>query len=282
MSRFGASIAVILLLVVLAVGGWWLFLRTPPPGLQPVPSDLPPEPATEESGAPRYPVPESTQDHAPAQFEEGGSADQAARAESLPPLDESDEFVRSALGRILAAGILDNWLKDERIVERLVVTINSLDGPAIPLRFWPVHHIEGLPSIDKRGERLYWSAANFERYRPLVRILRETEAHMVAQVYFRNYPLFQQAYDSLGLGDTYFNDRLVEIIDHLLDAPEIGAGFEVKQPKVLYEFADPQLEAQSWGRKVLMRMGPDNAAVVKAWMRELRAELAAGVPRDGE
>ena len=284
MSRFAAAIAVLLLLAALAAGVWWYFLRAPlpVPALEPVPSELPPEPATGEGESPRYPVPEPAPEHAPSQAEEVESSVEPGPPEPLPPLDESDSFMRSALARIFSAGVLDIWLKDERIVERLVVTINSLDGPAIPLRFWPVRHIEGLPEVERAGDTLRWSEANFERYRQPVAILQGAEPRTVARVYFRNYPLFQEAYDSLGLEDAYFNDRLVEIVDHLLDAPELEPGFAVKQPKVLYEYADPALESQSWGRKVLMRMGPDNAAAVKAWLRELRAELVAGEPRARE
>ena len=43
--------------------------------------------------------------------------------------------------------------------------------------------------------------------------------------------------------------------------------------RVLYEFAAPDLETRSAGQKMLLRMGPDNAARVKAKLREIRAEL---------
>jgi len=277
MGRVGVSIAVVLLLALGVAGAWWFYLRPDTGVLAPVPSSLPPEPETDGQEAPRYPVPDSEADHAPAQYPEGDDATaQSGPREPLPPLAESDGPFRSALARIFSAEALDQWLKNERIVERLVVTINSLDGPAIPLRFWPLHHIEGVPEVVREGETLRWSPANFERYRQLVEILDATEPQAVARVYFRNYPLFQEAYASLGLEDAYFNDRLVEIIDHLLDAPEVEPAFEVKQPKVLYEFADPALESESWGRKLLIRMGPDNAATVKAWLRRLRVELVTG------
>lgn len=186
--------------------------------------------------------------------------------------------MRSLLERIFSSGVLDDWLKKERIVERIVVTINSLDDESISLRFWPVRHIEGLPAVEKDDDRMHWSETNTQRYETPVKILRSTEPAEVARIYSRSYPLFQQAYESLGLEEAEFNDRLIEIIDHLLEAPEVEPGFEVKQPKVLYEFADPKLEAESWGRKLLMRMGPDHSAVVKAWLRELRSELVSGEP----
>ena len=39
--------------------------------------------------------------------------------------------------------------------------------------------------------------------------------------------------------------------------------------------ADPKLEGQSAGRKLLLRMGPGNAARVKAKLTEIRGHIAA-------
>ena len=92
-------------------------------------------------------------------------------------------------------------------------------------------------------------------------------------VYARAYPLFQQAYVELGYPDGHFNTRLVQVIDHLLAAPEPAAPLRLVVPHVLFEYADPALEAESAGRKVLFRMGNANAAKVKSKLAELRAAL---------
>jgi hypothetical protein len=93
-------------------------------------------------------------------------------------------------------------------------------------------------------------------------------------MYKQYYPLFQQAYVDLGYPDGYFNDRLVEVIDHLLATPDIAGPVQLKRPSVNYEFADTELENRSAGQKALIRMGSDNAAVVKAKLRELRKAVA--------
>jgi hypothetical protein len=90
--------------------------------------------------------------------------------------------------------------------------------------------------------------------------------------------LFQEAYESLGHPPQYFNDRLIEVIDHLLASPDVKGPIALARPNVLYEFADPALEARSAGQKVLIRMGSENATAVKDKLRELRAELIARSP----
>jgi hypothetical protein len=47
----------------------------------------------------------------------------------------------------------------------------------------------------------------------------------------------------------------------------------------MYVFADPALEARPAGQKLLIRMGPNNAAAVKAKLTELRAVVTAALPK---
>jgi hypothetical protein len=96
----------------------------------------------------------------------------------------------------------------------------------------------------------------------------------VVAVYKRLYPLFQQAYQELGYPKAYFNDRLVEVIDHLLVTPQITGPVYLTQPKALYLYADPDLEALSAGRKILLRCGPENAAQIKTLLHEYRKLIA--------
>ena len=119
---------------------------------------------------------------------------------------------------------------------------------------------------------------NGQRYAAYLRALQAIDTRRVAALYVQYYPLFQQAYEELGYPRGYFNDRLIEVIDHLLAAPEVREPVRLVQPKVMYQFADPELEARSAGQKLLMRMGNANAALVKDKLRALRAELTASPP----
>ena len=42
---------------------------------------------------------------------------------------------------------------------------------------------------------------------------------------------------------------------------------------MFYEYADAQLESRPAGQKLLLRMGPANARIIKAKLREFRAEI---------
>jgi hypothetical protein len=111
-----------------------------------------------------------------------------------------------------------------------------------------------------------------------VRALEAVDPQRMAAIYFRLYPLFQQAYVELGYPNGYFNDRLVEVIDHLLEAPDVVEPTRIAAPHVLYEYADGDLESLSSGQKLVMRMGAANEARVKAKLRAIRTEVAAQPP----
>jgi hypothetical protein len=92
--------------------------------------------------------------------------------------------------------------------------------------------------------------------------------------YQRFYPLLQEAFVRLGYPKGYLNDRVVEVIDHLLDTPTIEEPIRLIRPHVLYTFSDPTLEALSSGQKMLIRMGDDHAARVKQTLGLFRTLVA--------
>jgi hypothetical protein len=104
------------------------------------------------------------------------------------------------------------------------------------------------------------------------------DARKLVTVYVHFYPLFEQEYRELGYPSGHFNDRLIDAIDDLLQTPDVAAPLELVQPKVLYEFADPELESLSAGQKIMLRMGADNAVLIKSKLVEIRSLLVASRP----
>lgn len=93
-------------------------------------------------------------------------------------------------------------------------------------------------------------------------------------MYRRFYPLFERAYHEIGYPNAHFNDRLVSAIDDLLAAPDLDAPVRLAQPKILFEYADADLENRSAGQKIMMRIGSRNAAVLKSALRGIRQQVA--------
>ena len=196
-----------------------------------------------------------------------------ADAKPLPALNDSDREVRNSLTGLFGAKSVGQFLVPENVVRHVVVTIDNLPRKKVAVELRPVKPTPGTVRAAVQGDITTLGTANFERYAPFVAAVRNTDAGTLANAYFRLYPLFQQAYEDLGYPGQYFNDRLVEVIDDLLRTPEVQGPIQLVQPKVFYEYADPQLEALSSGQKLLLRMGPANEAVVKNKLRELRKAI---------
>jgi Protein of unknown function (DUF3014) len=193
---------------------------------------------------------------------------------ALPALDESDAPLHDALGDLMGKPAVDRILKPELLVRHIVVSIDNLSRRHLAVELRPTKPLAGSFIATGNDQQGTIDVANFQRYVPYVQSVQALDMKRLAALYVRFYPLFQQAYQSLGYPNGYFNDRLVVTIDNLLAAPDITTDIALVRPNVMYQFADPKLEDLSAGQKLMLRMGPTNAAIIKAKLRELRAQVA--------
>ncbi len=197
----------------------------------------------------------------------------------LPALDVSDATLKNALDELFSDKTLSGLLQLQDFVRRVVATVDNLPRQKLALRLMPVKPAGGKFPTTGKDTGLAIGADNAARYAPYLRLAEAIDTARLVALYVHFYPLFQQAYQELGYPKGYFNDRLVEAIDDLLAAPEVQTPVKLVQPKVLYVFADPALEARSAGQKILMRIGNENVARVKAKLRDIRGELIRQTPK---
>jgi hypothetical protein len=196
----------------------------------------------------------------------------------LPPLDGSDPAIQNALTGLLGGKAVEQFVIPEQIVRHIVVTIDNLPEQKVAERLRPLKRTPGRFTVSGTESEPLLDPANYERYAPLVALMQTVDTRLLVDAYVRHYPLFQEAYESLGHPPEYFNDRLIEVIDHLLATPELDGPVALTQPGVQYQFADAELEQRSAGQKVLLRMGSANAAAVKNKLRELRSAILEHKP----
>ncbi len=256
------KVAAIVTALVLAVGGatWYFWPAPESPAPVVAPAAVEPPVAAPARSA-HYPVPASPDASKP-----------------LPALDASDAALTQALSNLFGAQAFARFFRPEALVRRIVATVDNLPRASYAQRLSPVLPVGGLLVTQGKDERLALAPGNYARYTPWVRFVESLDPAALVAIYVRFYPLFQQAYVELGYPDGYFNNRLVQVIDHLLDAPTAREPVRLVVRRVLPEFADPALESESAGRKILLRIGPENAAIVKAKLRALRKELIERTP----
>ena len=192
----------------------------------------------------------------------------------LPDLTDIDAYLRLEAVDLFGAQ-LGALLADEALVDRIVATVDNLPRGHVAERVRPLGQLQS-DFVTRSGpdDTIVIDPLNFERYRVLVDLLVLADPDAVTDLYRRYYPLFQKSYEALGYPNGYFNDRVVEVIDHLLATPVPGTTPQLVRPHVLFEYADPELEALSGGQKLLLRMGADNATRTKQALEQLRARIA--------
>ncbi len=263
----GRFIALVLLALLAAGSYWWLQTQSAAPQAPSLSAPLPTEQAAPQAELPliedaiRYPV-------------ENVTAPGAQVMSPAPSLADGDALVSEALARFFGGDAsFGGLLLLQDFVRRVVVTVDNLPGERLPLARAPLQMADGGLKVAGEGAARFIDFDNELRYAPYVRLAESVGSGALVAAYVRLYPLFQSAYDELGYPGAYFNDRLVAVIDHLLEAPEVVGPVRVLQPKVRYVFESPALESLSAGQKLLVRMGVDNARRIKAKLRDLRRRL---------
>jgi hypothetical protein len=248
-------LGVAVLVVAGGLGLYFLTQDTPEP--EPV-ADVP-QPAV---GAPTAPAPAVVTTLPPP-----------ARTIPLPPLDESDPDVMGGLTELFGSSAVMQHLVPERVVRNLVVTIDNMPRQQMALNQRPIQPTPGAFVTSGSEDAIVLAPENYARYEPFVALVSNIDAKTLVSFYRGIEPLFQQAYEELGQPDASFSARLTEVIEHLLQTPTPRGQIALVQPSVLYRYADERLEKLSAGQKLLIRMGVDNATVVKGKLREIQAEL---------
>ena len=196
------------------------------------------------------------------------------RAVPLPPLDESDTEVQGALTELAGRDAVTQFLLPQRVIRNFVVTIDNSAREKMALNQRPIKPTGGAFVVSGADETLAIAPANYSRYTPIVTAVNKVDAATLVGLYRGMQPLFQQAYEELGNPNKLFNTRLLEVIDELLQTPDVQGPVRLVQPSVYYRYADPKLEALTSGQKLLIRMGPENAAILKSKLRQIQAALS--------
>jgi hypothetical protein len=282
MKHFSRWLLVGILVVGLAAGSylWWQSRQNMPPLAEPTADATAPAEAAPAT-APELAVPATPPILHPIE------ADQlpTEKPGTPPALADSDRLVKDALiDAIGRRGVL-SFLNLDSVVRRVVATVDNMTRGHAPANMWPVVPTPGRFLTLERGDGTYLADGNAERYTPFVRFATAVDTGKIIALYRQLYPLFQQAYEELGYPGKYFNDRLVGVIDQLLQTPELNEPVKLTltqvqgpipatRPWVRYEFADPSLQSRPAGQKILLRMGTANAGLLKNKLSEIREHIA--------
>ncbi len=194
----------------------------------------------------------------------------------VPPLDASDEVIRSLAETLSDHPQLAAWLAPEDLVRKFVAAVVNVANDETPRPHVGYLKPAGSFKVTESQGRLIIDPQSYARYDRVIAVFSSLDTAAGLRLYRGMKPLFDQAYSELGYPAGDFEPALLSAIDQLLEAPIPTGEVEVKKRVMNYRYVDPQLENASPVQKHLLRMGPANAREVKKKLQLIRTALAPG------
>ncbi len=241
----------LLAVVALALGVWWWLSRD----REQVASEAP----------------------SPTAQETATSRPKPAEPVELPELSASDEFIRHVVGEIAAHPALTRWMANDDLVRRFVGAVEVVAEGGVPrdnLGFLvPNSGFEvGAAGVDR------WraSAASHQRFDELLTVMQLVDPADAARIVNTITPLADEARRELGFPEGRARSAIDRAVAHLVKvSPQLASEPLVREGEI-YLYEDPTIEESlTPAQKALLRLGPEQAAWVQAWLRRFHDALAA-------
>jgi len=195
---------------------------------------------------------------------------------TIPPLDASDSVVRSLVQALSESPAVMAWLPTNGLIRNFTVVVANIADGATPAK-----HLKNLRPgspfrVVERGSDTYVDPRSYDRYNVIADAVTSIDPTAAAKLYGTLKPRIEDANRELGVQNASFDRTLTRAIVALLETPILDTPPRLKPKGIGYAYADERLEGLSAAQRQLLRMGPRNARVIKARLREIA--LALGIP----
>lgn len=213
---------------------------------------------------------------------EQAGAQAGKRRVQVAPADAGEAAVNKELAKNWPLAQLRKYFNLQEQARRLVITVDNLPREHVPSQLRVTRGVPELLRVKKEGETITLDPSNYERYDRIIGYVEKMDARKIGRLYAKFYPLLQRTYEETGFPEERFHDRVLAALDDMMDAPRPTGPIRLVQPKVLYRFEDDHLENLSAGQKIMIRVGPENAARLRKVLARVRAAIAAHDPDEQE
>jgi hypothetical protein len=200
-----------------------------------------------------------------------------AAAIALPPLDQSDPVVADLVRKLSSHPRVAAWLTTPGLIRNFTAVVLRIADGKTPAKMLQPLRPDAPFRVTERDGAIYVDSRSYDRYRSLAEAVASIDAKGSASLYTTLKPRIEEAHRELGQPDGSFDRTLERAIVALLETPVRGGPARLQpQGGIGYAFADSRNEDLSAAQKQLLRMGPENARMVQAKLREIA--LALGIP----
>jgi DUF3014 family protein len=198
-------------------------------------------------------------------------------AVTVPPLDESDDVVRTLVRAITSYPDVITWLATTNLIRNFTVVVANVADGSTPARHLRVLTLKARFVVATRAGRTIIDPRSYDRYDSVAGAAASIDPAGAARVYGTLKPRIGEAYAELGMPPDAFDRALERAIVALLQTPAVDGPIPVEpQGGTGYRYADPKLENLTAAQKQLLRAGPRNVRLVQSSLRRLAEAL--GIP----
>lgn len=198
--------------------------------------------------------------------------------EPLPELEDSDAEMREQLKPLSESDEVIKWAPGDDLARKLTAVAYSLADGEVAYEYMALPAPDGKFKVSSKGKKTYINSDNYERYDVFVKAVETVDVDHAVAFYLHYWPLFRTAFGEIGEPDKSLQAEVMSGIDLLLETPDVEGDIELVRPSVYYKYADKKLEALKPTQKLLLRMGPENRAVIKAKLQEFKKQLSFDEP----
>lgn len=199
---------------------------------------------------------------------------QPEEALDLPPLDESDSFIRELAAALAGRPGWIAWLATDNLIRTFVVVVDNVAEGNNPARHLPFMKTAQRFEAEEADGGLRIAETSFRRYDGLTAIVAALDAGGSAELYAQLLPLMEEAYADLGAPpDVSFHDTFQRAVVRVLETPVVEGRPAVAPRGAFFAYTDPALEDLSPAAKQLMGVGPENLRTIQAKVREIAGAI---------
>ena len=192
----------------------------------------------------------------------------------IPELNNSDDFVYAELAELNTKNRLLQLLASGQMIRKFVMLVDNVSRGDMPARDLPVLGPRTELVTSELGEMNYlMEPESYGRFDELVSTITTVDTESALALYRLLQPLLNDAYAELGYPNKQFEDVLRKAMELVINTKVPDGPYELTQPSVHYEFANPRVESLSGVEKLLIRMGPQNTQKLQTKLEELAQGL---------
>lgn len=188
----------------------------------------------------------------------------------LPSLQTSTPAV---LNTLTEKNVNVRPVRSENLVRDLVAFVDNIAAGVVARDSAMIKGPEARFEIEEVDGKVYMGPSSYQRYDNVVNWFVDMDDQALVAAFKQYEPLLNEAYAEISRPGDSFLARFERAISVINATPEIQGLIELNSDKIMYTYADEELESLPAAQRQMLRLGPNNMARVKAKLNALQRAL---------